>query len=149
MIRTLGLALIAAFAAGSLPAHDCCGHHDCCDHEGYHHGWQDGQQQGQHCWRQWTAAAAVETLQGTVAEVNPSSDSPIVEIWLKSAKNTALVRLAPESFLKQNGFNLKSGDTLSITGYWANPGNELFIARELELAGKKLVIRSGHGRPAW
>jgi hypothetical protein len=72
-----------------------------------------------------------------------------VEIWLKSAKNTALVRLAPESFLKQNGFNLKSGDTLSITGYWANPGNELFIARELELAGKKLVIRSGHGRPAW
>ncbi|HVP45452.1 MAG TPA: hypothetical protein VMT32_02670 [Bryobacteraceae bacterium] len=142
MTRSFGLALIAAFAIIPLSAHDCC------DHGAYHHGWWDCEQQGQHCWRQ-PAKAIVETLQGTVAEVNGLSDSDIVEIWLKSAKNTTLVRLAPQSFLQQNGFNLKPGDSLSVTGYWAGRDSEFFIARDVQVGGKSLVLRGEHGRPAW
>jgi hypothetical protein len=149
MARSLGLALIAALSVMPLPAHDCFGHNDCCGHEGYHHGWQGDPQQGQRCWRQWTDAAPVETLQGTVAEINPLSVSPVVEIWLKTGKDTTLVRLAPEPFLKQNGFSLRPGDSLSVRGYRTSRGSELFVARELELAGKSLVLRGEHGRPAW
>jgi len=143
MIRTLGLTLIAAFVIAPLPAHDCCGH------TGYHHGGWDCGPQSQHCCWQWTDALNVETLQGTVAEINALTGSPIVEIWLKSAKDTTLVRLAPEPYLRQSGFNLKPGDALSVSGYWANSAHELFVASELELAGKKLVMRGSHGRPAW
>ena len=143
MTPPLGFALIAALAAMPLAAHDCCGH------DGYHHRWQDGQQQGQHCWREWTEAAPVDTLQGTVAEINAISDSPVVEIWLKAGKDTTLVRLAPEPFLKQNGFSLKPGDSLSVKGYRTRSGSDLFVASEIESAGKILVLRGERGRPAW
>lgn len=149
MTRQLGFALIAALAVMPLPAHDYCGHYGCCGHEGYHHGWQGGHQQGQHCWREWTEAAAVETLQGTVAEINPLSESPVVENWLKTGKDTTLVRLAAEPFLKQNVFSLKLGDSLSVRGYRTSSGSDLFVASEIDLAGKTLVLRGEHSRPAW
>ena len=153
MTRPLGLALIAALAAMPLPAHDCCGHHaihdDCCGNYADHHGWRDCEQPGQNCWRQPARGTALEALQGTVAEINPLSISPVVEIWLKAGKDTTLVRLAPEPFLKQNGFNLKPGDSLSVRGYRTSRGSDLFIASELESAGKSLVLRGEHGRPAW
>ncbi len=153
MTRPLGLALMAALAAMPLPAHDCCGHHayhdECCGHYAYDHGWRDCEQQGQNCWRQPASGTPLETLQETVAEFNPLSDSPAVEIWLKVGKDTTLVRLAPEPFLKQNGFSLKPGDALSVRGYRTSRGSELFVAAELELGGKSLVLRGEHGRPAW
>lgn len=141
MTRPLGLALIVALAVMPLPAHECYGHHahhdDCCG------------QQGQKCWRQPASGTPLETLQGTVAEISPLSDSAVLEIWLKAGNDTRLVRLAPEPFLKQNGVSLKLGDTLSVRGYRTGRGAELFVAAELELGGKSLVLRGEHGRPAW
>lgn len=147
MTRTLGLALIAALGVMPLPAHDCCGHHayhdDFYGHEAY------DQQPGPNCWRQPASGRALETLQGTVAEINPLSESSVVEIWLKTGKDTVLVRLAPEPFLKQSGFSLKPGDSLSVRGYRSRRGSEPFVASQLESAGKSLAVRGEHGRPAW
>ncbi len=147
MTRPLGLALIAALAVMPLPAHDCCGHRgyhdDCCGHDAY------DQQPGQNCWRQPASGTALEALQGTVAEINPLSESSVVEIWLKTGKDTVLVRLAPEPFLKQSGVSLKPGDSLLVRGYRTSRGSELFVASQLESAGKNLVLRGEHGRPAW
>jgi hypothetical protein len=144
MKKSLGILFIAALAAMPLPAHDCCGHGashhggpDCCDPP------------GQHCWRQSTRSTALETLQGTVAEINSLSDSPIVEVWLKSGKDTTLVRLAPDPFLKQNGVSLKPGVTLAVRGYRTGGSSDLFVARELEWDGKSVVLRGERGRPSW
>jgi len=145
MTRSSRLALIAFLAVVPLSAHDCCGHYDCCDHDGYHHSSQGGH----HCWRSWTESAPVQTLQGTVAEINPLSDSPMMDIWLKAGKETTLVRLAPELFLKQNGFSLKPGDSLSVKGYRGGSASDLFVASEIEVSGKILVLRGENGRPAW
>jgi len=153
MTHPFGLALIAALAVMPLPAHDCCGHHgyhdDGCGHGAYDHGWRDCEQPGQNCWRQPASGTAMEALQGTVAEINPLSESSVVEIWLKTGKDTILVRLAPEPFLKQSGVSLKPGDSLSVRGYRTSRGSELFVASQLESAGKSLVLRGEHGRPAW
>lgn len=96
-------------------------------------------------------SAPLETLRGTVSEINRApTAAAVTEVWLRTAGGTILVRLGPADFLKQNGAALKEGDQIAVKGYHAgSAADDLLIATELEVGGKSLALRSGHGKPLW
>lgn len=93
----------------------------------------------------------MENLKGTISEIHRApSPSGVIEAWLKTAESTVLVRLGPADFLRQNGLTLNEGVSIAVSGYRAaSSDNHLLIATEVEIGGKKLLLRCGRGRPLW
>jgi len=138
----LGSLLAAAPAA----AHDCHGydHHYCGDH----HCCADCGRVGPSTQQ---SSAPIENLKGTISEIaHPPSATGIVEVWLKTAGSTVLIRLCPADFLKQNGLTLNEGTPIALKGYRvASSDDDLLIATEIVIGGKTLSLRSGRGKPLW
>jgi hypothetical protein len=143
--------LASLLAAAPAAAHQCwncggCGHHcggAACDGC---RGCAGGRWSGQ--------PAEIETVAGRIAEINylpgPNPENALVELRLDSGAKAITVQVAPAPFLARNGMSLKQGEDLSVRGYRAaGMEGEVFVAVEIEKAGRSLVLRTGRGRPAW
>jgi len=101
-----------------------------------------------------TVSAAGQSREGKVVEViylpGATRDSGMVEVRMMAGNQQILARLAPSGFLHQNQMDIREGDTIGITGYWAaDSGRDTMIATELAKQGKTLQLRDNWGRSAW
>ncbi|WP_342347878.1 PRC-barrel domain-containing protein [uncultured Nitrospira sp.] len=103
--------------------------------------------------------ATVETVDGTVEHVNndlfesevATTDSLIV-LDVKTSSGTERVRVAPDNYLKEQGVEVKEGDTVEVTGSRImKKGESVIIASKVVLKrnGKVLAVRKDDGSPKW
>ena len=96
----------------------------------------------------------MRTAEGKITEViylpGATSDSGMVEVRLQSVGKSQLIRLAPVGFLKQSGFLLREGETVTVVGFpVAGMEGDLLVATELHKGEKTLSLRDAQGRQAW
>ena len=140
MLIILILAVVPAVAHdchGYSDGHHCCVGHNCS-------GCGPIRQQASR------SPATIENLNGTISEINRApSAAGIVEAWLKTAGSTVLVRLAPAGFLMQKGLSLNEGASIAVKAFRATSSDEdLLIATEVEIGGKRLALRNEWGETA-
>ena len=148
MLGIVGIISAAGFfAAAPATGHEC--------HHNQH--WSDCSDSGHYSCPHRIAnrgAVALQTLEGKIAEVvylpGATEDSGLVEVRLQSTAQGQLIRLAPTAFLKENGFLLKEGDSVTVKGFPVN-GMEghLLVATEIRKGDKSLSLRDASGQPAW
>lgn len=145
------------FGVVPAAAHDCCHHgqHD-ADCDDCNHDCDHGAQSGRHCcaWTPSREATDMRTAVGKITEViylpGATSDSGMVEVRLQSVGKSQLIRLAPVGFLKQSGFLLREGETVTVVGFpVAGMEGDLLVATELHKGEKTLSLRDPQGRQAW
>jgi hypothetical protein len=101
----------------------------------------------------------VGTLEGTVENVDKELLSPgvglmdsLVVLDVKTASGEERVHVGPDDYLKQQGIEIKKGDTVEVTGSRiTHDGENLFLASNIILKenGKVLILRQKDGTPKW
>lgn len=143
-------ALVLGLCVMVVPAvaHDCHGHH---------HSWADSDY-GRDCnWARGTGPGGtarmirpIESLKGTLVDLNRASGTTVLETWLKTGSDTVLVRMAPNAFLHTKGVTLSEGESVDVKGYRAaSSGDDLFVVTEVSAQGKRVQLRSDRGVPLW
>jgi sporulation protein YlmC with PRC-barrel domain len=104
-------------------------------------------------------SAIVGTLEGTVENVDKELLSPgvglmdsLVVLDVKTASGEERVHVGPDDYLKQQGIEIKKGDTVEVTGSRiTHDGENLFLASNIILKenGKVLILRQKDGTPKW
>jgi len=152
--------LIGAVLVLSTPtAEGQCGHHgcycgDCAD--GHHNGCGH-HAMGEGCCQSGSVTgihAKQKSQEGKITEINYlpglTPEGATVQIRLLAGPEALLVRLAPIGFLRENDMELKEGDTLGLTGYWASTiDGQQFIATRITKQSKSLSLRDPQGNPLW
>lgn len=73
-----------------------------------------------------------------------------LHLFLKNDEREYAVHVGPAWFLKQKGFSVGEGDTLTITGSQVScQGVEVIQPREMVKDGKTIVLRDEKGLPMW
>jgi sporulation protein YlmC with PRC-barrel domain len=104
-------------------------------------------------------SATVGTLEGTVENVDKELLSPgvglmdsLVVLDVKTASGEERVHVGPDDYLKQQGIEIKKGDTVEVTGSRiTRDGENLFLASNIILKenGNVLILRQKDGTPKW
>jgi hypothetical protein len=93
------------------------------------------------------------TIKGTVEEVREQSGRrgwKGVHLLLKAEDATVDVHVGPSAYLSQQGFSLKKGDVIAVTGSRVRlHGVDSLIAREITKNGQTLALRDAQGVPKW
>ena len=114
--------------------------------QGLEHGRGQGQGQGQGRGRQAdTEHEAIplelETVEGVVVETDElrvqTADGKIVQVGL-----------GPSSYRDSQGFVLKVGEHVSVSGYWEDDEFKATVL-ENQTTGESIVLRDPTGRPMW
>jgi hypothetical protein len=155
-MKTALLAMAAILWAGATPpaaeAQGCChGHHGGCAKGGPTSAPT----------REAAAAAAplydpdtVTTLKGTATAVTMvparGGRSGGIHVALQADGQTTDVHLGPAWFVKGEGVELASGDTLEVVGSILDAdGKSYMVARELKKGSKVIKLRDERGVPVW
>jgi hypothetical protein len=99
--------------------------------------------------------AAEVTVIGTVDEVLdfdcPVTNTEGAHVVLRTADARIMVHIAPVSFLKQFGIELKKGEKLQVIGARMKDGEggDTIIAREITSNEVVLGVRTPDGKPLW
>ena len=90
-------------------------------------------------------------LKGTIDEVKViPGPSEGVHLMLKSATETTLIHVAPETFLKEMDVSFDKGDLIDVTGSKIKvDGQDEILAREITKNGNQLTLRDKKGMPIW
>ena len=96
----------------------------------------------------------VTTLKGTVEKVEEVSMGHrgwmVREMFLKTANKSIMVFLGPSSYLDQQNFAVKTGDSVEVTGSQVTLENlPTIIAKDVTVNGKTWKLRDDQGLPAW
>ncbi len=71
-------------------------------------------------------------------------------LLLKTDKGKLTVYLGPPSYVRKQGFALKPGDSLEVTGSQiARDGQSLLLAAQVKKEGQTLKVRDEQGAPLW
>jgi uncharacterized membrane protein YgcG len=71
-------------------------------------------------------------------------------LLLKTDKGNITVHLGPPSYVRKQGFDLKQGDLLEVTGSQVTrDGQTLLLAAQVKKAGQTLKVRDEQGVPLW
>jgi hypothetical protein len=111
-------------------------------------------QRGAGCMRNMPAfdPATVQTFAGTIAGIDRQDHGNHVGVLvtLTTASKSITVRIGPEAFLIDNGFQLAAGDAITVKGSLRQTRRyEALIASEVEKDGVTLVLRDSSGKPRW
>jgi hypothetical protein len=91
-------------------------------------------------------------IKGTILQVQPRMRGPVV-VLLQTANRDYKVITGPPWYLEQEGFELKPGDSLKVTGskFIGRDGNLYVVARWLRnlSTGKGLLLRDSSLIPHW
>jgi hypothetical protein len=91
-------------------------------------------------------------IKGTILQVLPRMRGPVVVI-LQTANRNYKIITGPPWYLEQEGFELKAGDSLNVTGskFIGRDGNLYVVARRLRnlSTGKVLLLRDSSFIPHW
>jgi hypothetical protein len=91
-------------------------------------------------------------LKGEVTHVLPRSHGPVVVV-LHTASKTYMVITGPPWYLAQEGFTVKVGDSLKVTGskFIGREGNVYIAARRIKdsATGRVLLLRDSNHMPLW
>ena len=96
----------------------------------------------------------VTTLKGTVEKVEEVSMGHrgwmVREMFLKTANKSIMVFLGPSSYLDQQNFAVKTGDSVEVTGSQVTLENlPTIIAKDVTVNGKTWKLRDDQGVPFW
>ena len=71
-------------------------------------------------------------------------------LLLKTDKGNITVHLGPPSYVRKQGFDLKQGDSLEVTGSQVTrDGQPLLLAAQVKKDGQTLKVRDEQGVPLW
>jgi hypothetical protein len=71
-------------------------------------------------------------------------------LLLKTDMGNITVHLGPPAYVRKQGFNLKTGDYLEVTGSRvARDGQTLLLAAQVRKDGQTLKVRDEQGVPLW
>jgi hypothetical protein len=71
-------------------------------------------------------------------------------LLLKTDKGNITVHLGPPSYVRKQGFDLKQGDSLEVTGSQVTrDGQTLLLAAQAKKDGQTLKVRDEQGVPLW
>jgi hypothetical protein len=91
-------------------------------------------------------------IAGTVTQVVPRARGPVT-IIIRTVNRDYMVITGPQWFIVQEGFNLKAGDILRVTGskFIGRDGNLYIVARKIKdsSTGKVLRLRDSNLLPFW
>ncbi len=90
-------------------------------------------------------------LKGTVDEVKTvPGPAEGIHLMLKTATETILIHVGPETFLKDMEVSFEKGDTIEVLGSKIKvDGQDEVLAREIEKSGNQLTLRDKKGKPIW
>ena len=93
--------------------------------------------------------SAETKLTGTIEEIKTIGACATHVVVKTDAGNTD-VALGPSKFLKDKGLELNKGDQVEVTGVKATMRRgDIFITRQITVAGTTVNLRDEKGRPAW
>lgn len=99
--------------------------------------------------------AKVEEGSGTVISFQQTrprlSRWHAVVVFVKTPQDDNLeLHLGPQWFLEENSINLQPNDAISYTGSKVIvEGRPIFVAKEISIGDKTLVLRKDDGKPVW
>ena len=71
-------------------------------------------------------------------------------LLLKTDKGNITVQLGPPAYVRKQGFDLKQGDSLEVTGSQVTrDGQPLLLAAQVKKDGQTLKLRDEQGVPLW
>jgi len=71
-------------------------------------------------------------------------------LLLKTDKGNITVQLGPPAYVRKQGFDLKQGDSLEVTGSQVTrDGQPLLLAAQMKKDGQTLKLRDEQGVPLW
>jgi hypothetical protein len=71
-------------------------------------------------------------------------------LLLKTDQGKMTVHLGPPAYVRNQGFDLKQGDSLEVTGSQVTrDGQTLLLAAQVKKAGQTLKVRDEQGAPLW
>ena len=71
-------------------------------------------------------------------------------LLLKTDKGNITVQLGPPTYVRKQGFDLKQGDSLEVTGSQVTrDGQPLLLAAQVKKDGQTLKLRDEQGVPLW
>ena len=100
-------------------------------------------------------SSKLTTVEGTIESVGSfypvSGSAPGTSLNVKTKDDTLVtVYAGPQSFIMHKNIDLKSGNSVSITGCKTMVnGKSVIIASELQVEGKTLRLRDQNGKPEW
>ena len=95
---------------------------------------------------------AEKKIKGVVQEMKLEGQGrgALMHLTLKTATDTVNVYLCPETFIKDMGIELKSGDEVEIIGSPVlDKGLSVILAREIDKGSDAYVLRDEKGVPVW
>jgi hypothetical protein len=93
--------------------------------------------------------SAETKLTGTIEEIKTMGACATHLVVKTDAGNTD-VALGPTKFLKDQGLELNKGDQVEVTGVKTTMRRgDIFITRQITIAGKTINLRDEKGLPAW
>lgn len=93
--------------------------------------------------------SAETKLTGTIEEIKTMGACATHLVVKTDAGNTD-VALGPTKFLKDQGLKLNKGDQVEVTGVKTTMRRgDIFITRQITVAGKTVTLRDEKGLPAW
>jgi len=90
-------------------------------------------------------------VKGEVTHVLPRKHGPVIVV-LHTTSKTYLVITGPPWYLEQEGFTLKVGDSLRVTGskFIGREGNVYIVARRIkDPSGRVLLLKDSNLMPFW
>jgi len=98
--------------------------------------------------------STVETITGKIMKINTAQSGysrfPGIILNLEGNKLLTKIFVAPVWYLEQEKLQLKTGESITITGSKVTFQNKpLIIAKDFEYNKKKFVIRDENGFPVW
>jgi hypothetical protein len=92
--------------------------------------------------------ATVETIKGTVTEVNKAGAWGL-HVMVKTENETIDVHLGPDWYLK-NIISIAKGDVITVTGSRIQQdGENAIIAKSVQKSGAAVILRDDNGVPKW
>ena len=90
------------------------------------------------------------TLDGDIVYIAEAPSGAGVFVIMKDGHNEIEVLLAPQSFLEQQGLQLRTNDNVKVVGSRALwNGREIVLARQVTAHGKTVTLRNPAGEPRW
>ena len=112
-------------------------------------------QRGRNRYKRIYNPATVETVSGTVTEVDvidfdPGTCYGGTHFKLNTGKETIIVHAGPTWFLNDNNFTILVNDNMEVKGSRVTyNGEQVIIAAYIKSGGKTLTLRSDDGTPLW
>ena len=98
--------------------------------------------------RQPYKADTLRTFRGAVMVIRRAG--ACMQLTLRTGGRTMIVNLGPQWFMRKCELHVAPGDPLEVTGSLVQiDGADVLIANELTKRGRKFVLRSRGGFPAW